>query len=197
MNEHTRDGERDDVSQRLDKLDDAIDQDDEIEDDEIEDDEIEDDDELDDEDSGSDEGVDDEIEEDDDLDEDEEAPDELLKPIVIKGGSVPEDETIGTLRFVANPEFPYPLNIPKPPRFWMEEQTGDLSDAVETYMRGDPLRQAQLTAIKTYLKQFIERAPLTGDANVGVLLRKLERVRTTRELENFADEAAEFGAEVF
>lgn len=195
MTEHTRDDERDDVNQRLDDLDDAIDQDDEL-DDEIEDDEIEDDDELDDEDSGSDEEVDD-VETDDELDEDEEAPDELLKPIVIKGGSVPEDETIGTLHFVANPEFPYPLNIAKPPRFWMEEQTGELSEAVETYMRGDPLRQAHLTAIKTYLKQFIERAPLTGDANVGVLLRKLDRVRTTRELENFADEAAEFGAEVF
>ena len=188
MTDNTRDDERDDDGNQdelLSEFDEEIDQDDEL-DDEIEANEIEDDDKLD-EDSESDEEV----------DEDEEAPDELLKPIVTKGGSVPEDETIGTLRFVANPEFPYPLNIPKPPRFWMEEQTGDLSDAVETYMRGDPLRQAQLTAIKTYLKQFIERAPLTGDANVGVLLRKLERVRTTRELENFADEAAEFGAEVF
>ena len=179
-----------------DELNHAIDQDDEL-DDEIEEDEIEEDDGLDDEDSESDEEVDDDVEADDQLEEDDEALDEPLQPIVIKGGSVPEDETIGTLHFVANPEFPYPLNIPKPPRFWMEEQTGELSDAVETYMRGDPLRQAQLTAIKTYLKQFIERAPLTGDANVGVLLRKLERVRTTRELENFADEAAEYGAEVF
>ncbi len=189
MTDNTRDHKRDDDGNQdelLSEFDEEIDQDDER-DDEIAEHEIEEDDELDDEDSES----------DDELDQDEEALDEPLKPIVIKGGSVPEDETIGTLHFVANPEFPYPLNIPKPPRFWMEEQTGELSDAVETYMRGDPLRQAQLTAIKTYLKQFIERAPLTGDANVGVLLRKLERVRTTRELENFADEAAEFGAEVF
>ena len=79
----------------------------------------------------------------------------------------------------------------------MEEQTGVLNDAVETYMRGDVLKPPQMTAIKTYLKQFLERAPLTGDANVAQLLRKLDKVRSTRDLENFADEAAEYGAEAF
>jgi hypothetical protein len=112
-------------------------------------------------------------------------------------GIVPEPEDIGGLRFVANPEYPYPFNVAKPPRFWMEEQTGVLEDAVDTYLNGERLSPAQLGALKTYLKQFVERAPLAGEANVPRLLQKLDRVRTTREIEDFADELAEYGAEVF
>jgi hypothetical protein len=149
-----------------------------------------DDDKLDDEAEIVDEEMDEELDDAIDADEDDALP-------VIGGGNVPDDETIGGLHFVANPEFPYPLDIPKPPRFWMEEQTGVLNDAVETYMRGDALKPPQLAAIKTYITQYLERAPLTGDAHVGVLLRKLERVRSTRDLENYADEIAEYGAEVF
>ncbi len=172
MTDHTPDDELDDVNEENEVLDEDYDEEIELDD----------------------EGYDDDDEGDD---EDDEGSEPALKPVIIKGGTVPEDETIGSLHFVANPEFPYPLNIPKPPRFWMEEQTGVLNDAVESYMRGDALKPPQMAAIKTYLTQFLERAPLTGDANVGVLLRKLERVRSSRDLENFADEAAEFGAEVF
>ena len=109
----------------------------------------------------------------------------------------PEAETIDGLVFVANPNYPYPFKIARPPRFWMEEQTGVLADAVETYIAGERLSTAQLGAIKVYLRQFIRRAPLTGEAKVHVLLQKLDRLRTARELEDFADELAEYGAEVF
>ena len=112
-------------------------------------------------------------------------------------GVVPEPETIDGLVFVANPDYPYPFKVAKPPRFWMEEQTGVLEDAVETYLEGERLSPSQLAAIKVYLKQFVERAPLAGDANVPQLLRKLDRLRTTREVENFAEELAEYGGEVF
>ncbi len=112
-------------------------------------------------------------------------------------GIVPEPETIGALHFVANPEYPYPFKLAKPPRFWMEEQTGVLEDAVETYIAGGPLKPAQLAAIKIYLKQFVERAPLVGEAKVNLLSQKVDRLKTTRDIENFADEVAEFGAEVF
>jgi|GEM_PF-336054 len=112
-------------------------------------------------------------------------------------GIVPEPETIGTLHFVANPEYPYPFKLAKPPRFWMEEQTGVLEDAVETYIAGNSLKPAQLAAIKIYLKQFVERAPLVGEAKVNLLTQKVDRLKTTRDIENFADEVAEFGAEVF
>ena len=109
----------------------------------------------------------------------------------------PEPENIDGLVFVANPDYPYPFKVAKPPRFWMEEQTGVLEDAVEAYMEGDRLTTDQLRAIKIYLKQFIERAPLAGDAKVHLLVQRLDRLRTTREIEDFADELAEFGAEVF
>ena len=89
------------------------------------------------------------------------------------------------------------LQIAKPPRFWMEEQTGVLSEAVETYLEGERLSPSQLAAIKVYLKQFVERAPLAGDAKVHLLLQHIDRLRTTRDIENFADEVAEYGAEVF
>ena len=112
-------------------------------------------------------------------------------------GGVAETEEIGGLVFVSNPEYPYPFKVAQPPRFWMEEQTGVLADAVETYIAGERLSTAQLGAIKVYLRQFIRRAPLTGEAKVHLLLQKLDRLRTTRELEDFADELAEYGAEVF
>ncbi len=112
-------------------------------------------------------------------------------------GGVAETEDIGDLVFVSNPEYPYPFKVAQPPRFWMEEQTGVLADAVETYIAGERLSTAQLEAIKVYLRQFIRRAPLTGDAKVHLLLQKLDRLRTTREIEDFADELAEYGAEVF
>ncbi len=121
------------------------------------------------------------------------APSRARKP----AGIVPEPETIGALHFVANPEYPYPFKLAKPPRFWMEEQTGVLEDAVETYIAGSPLKPAQLAAIKLYLKQFVERAPLVGEAKVNLLTQKVDRLKTTRDIENFADEVAEFGAEVF
>ena len=122
---------------------------------------------------------------------------EAKAPHVPPPGIVPEPETIGGLVFVANPDYPYPFKVAKPPRFWMEEKTGVLEEAVEAYIDGERLTAAQLTTIRTYLKQFIERAPLTGDAKVHLLLQKIERIRTSKDVEDFADEAAEYGAEFF
>jgi hypothetical protein len=111
--------------------------------------------------------------------------------------ALPEPETIDGLVFVANPDYPYPFKVARPPRFWMEEQTGVLEDAVQAYMEGERLKPNQLRAIKSYLKQFVERAPLAGDAKVHLLLQRIERTKTTRDVEAFADELAEYGAEVF
>lgn len=111
--------------------------------------------------------------------------------------AMPDTETIDGLVFVDNPNYPYPFKVPNPPRFWMEEQTSVLEDAVETYMEGERLKPDQLKAIKIYLKQFVERAPLAGDAKVNLLLQKIDRLKTTKAIEDFADELAEYGAEVF
>lgn len=134
----------------------------------------------------------------DDIDDGDETDVEDTAPLPAPAtGGVAETEEIGGLIFVSNPEYPYPFKVEQPPRFWMEEQTGVLADAVETYIGGDRLSTVQLNAIKVYLRQFVRRAPLTGDAKVHLLLQKLDRLRTVREIEDFADELAEFGAEVF
>ena len=109
----------------------------------------------------------------------------------------PNAERMGALVFVPNPDYPYPFQVPVPPRFWMEEQTGALSDAVDAYMNGEKLSAEHLELIKLYLTQYIERAVLAGDANRKLLLGKVAKLRATDEIEEFADELAEFGAEVF
>ena len=135
--------------------------------------------------------LEDEHDDDEELDDDEAEADDVPLPPPAAGG-VAETEEIDGLVFVSNPEYPYPFKVAQPPRFWMEEQTGVLEDAVETYIAGDRLSTAQLNAIKVYLRQFIRRAPLTGDAKVHLLLQKLDRLRTTREIEDFAEELAEY-----
>jgi hypothetical protein len=106
-------------------------------------------------------------------------------------------EQLGPLLFVPNPNYPYFFKVAKPPRFWMEETTGALADAVETYMSGEPLAAEQLDMIKLYLRQYVERAVLASDANRKLLLSRVEKLKSTVDLETFADELSEYGAEVF
>ncbi len=106
-------------------------------------------------------------------------------------------EMIGKLVFVANADYPYPFKVAKPPRFWMEEQTGLLSAAVEAYLDGQRLKPDQLAVIKVYLKQYVERAVLAGAAKVPLLVSKIDKLKSNGDLERFADEVAELGAEVF
>lgn len=106
-----------------------------------------------------------------------------------------QPEEIGPLRFVPNPNYPYPFAVEKPPRFWMEEETGLLAAAVETYLQGEPLGSAQFDLVRLYLRQYLERAVLASDANRVKLLARIDRLRTTADLERFADELAEWGVE--
>ena len=106
-------------------------------------------------------------------------------------------EQIGELCYRPNPDFPYPLPIERPPHFWMTEETGKLADAVETYLNGDPLSPSDLDVIRQYLRQYVERAILTGDAKRHELLAEIGTLRSAREIEQYADELAEYGAEPF
>ena len=108
-----------------------------------------------------------------------------------------DGEQIGPLHFVPNPNYPYPFKVMPPPRFWMEETTGALADAVETYMNGERLSPEQLDLIKLYLRQYLERAVLASDANRKLLLSRVNKLSTTADVEAFADEVSEYGAEVF
>ncbi len=108
-----------------------------------------------------------------------------------------EPEQIGPLIFVPNAEYPYPFDVEQPPRFWMEETTGVLSQAVDAYMNGERLTPEQINVIKIYLRQFIERAKLSGAANKRLLLSKIDKLTKVGEIERFADEVSEYGGEVF
>ena len=109
----------------------------------------------------------------------------------------PEPEPIGSLLFLPNPDYPYPFDVPAPPYFWMEEQTGALAPVVAAYMNGDPLDREQIVLIRQYLRQYLERAVLTGDANRRLLLARVEKLRSAREVERLAEELAEWGIEPF
>ncbi|MBV9788253.1 MAG: hypothetical protein JOZ51_08775 [Chloroflexi bacterium] len=112
--------------------------------------------------------------------------------------ALPADaEQIGSLVFVPNPEYPYPFKVATPPRFWMEETTGALNEAVDAYMNGEKISAEQLNVIKLYLRQYMERAMLSNDANKKLLLSKIDKLKTTADVERYADEISEYGAEVF
>jgi hypothetical protein len=108
-----------------------------------------------------------------------------------------ESEQIGDLIYQPNPDYPYPFPVESAPHYWMTEQTGRLAEAVETYLNGDPLTSEALDLIKQYLRQYLERAIMTGDAKRNVLVGKLATLRTNRDIERFADDLAEIGVEPF
>jgi hypothetical protein len=108
-----------------------------------------------------------------------------------------EAEQIGPLRFVPNADYPYPFSVAVPPRFWMEEQTGLLAAAVEIYLRSEPLSREQVDLLRLYLRQYLERAIMASDANRGKLLSRIDKLRSTSNIEAFVDELAEWGVEPF
>ena len=108
-----------------------------------------------------------------------------------------EPEHIGDLIYVPNPDYPYPFPVASPPHYWMTEQTGRLADAVEAYINGDALAPAELALIKAYLRQYLERAVMTGEAKRERLLEQAAALRDGRAIERFADELAEIGVEPF
>ncbi|NJO81474.1 MAG: hypothetical protein HC828_01070 [Blastochloris sp.] len=108
-----------------------------------------------------------------------------------------EAEQIGDLVYVPNPEYPYPFPVEPPPHFWMTEQSGRLEESVDAYFNGERLQEEHLNIIKQYLRQYIERAVLPGDAQRHKLLTRVEKLRNTRDIERFADELSEVGVEPF
>lgn len=108
-----------------------------------------------------------------------------------------EPEQIGPLTFVPNPDYPYPFDVQKPPRFWMEEQSGTLAEAVERYMQGEVLSVDHRDLIKLYLRQYLERAVLGTNARRERLLARVDTLRSRQDIERFADDLSEIGVEPF
>jgi hypothetical protein len=108
-----------------------------------------------------------------------------------------ESEQIGDLIYVPNPDYPYPFEVERPPHFWMTEQSGQIEAAVDAYLNGDPLTPAAIDVIKQYMRQYIERALMSGAANRGALLRQIPTLHSTHDIERFAEAVAEYGVELF
>ncbi|KPV53355.1 hypothetical protein SE17_10120 [Kouleothrix aurantiaca] len=108
-----------------------------------------------------------------------------------------EPEQIGELIYAFNPDYPYPFPVAQPPHYWMSEQSGKLAEAVEQYFNGEALTPAALEFIRQYLQQYIERAVMTGEAKRNILLSRTMALRTTRDIERFADDLSEIGVEPF
>jgi hypothetical protein len=108
-----------------------------------------------------------------------------------------EPEQIGELTYVPNPNYPYPFEVERPPHFWMTEQSGRLEAAVEAYLDGEALTPVALDLIKQYLRQYLERALMAGNANRGALLRRVEALRGSGDIERLAEELSEYGVEPF
>jgi len=110
---------------------------------------------------------------------------------------VPEREQIGILEFVRDPLYPYPFKVAVAPHFWMTEQTGVLAAAMEAYYHGEMPTPTHREALKTYLRQFVERAILLPGTKREPLLTEIGTLRSQREFERFADELAAIGIEAF
>ena len=106
-------------------------------------------------------------------------------------------EQIGELRYRLNSEYPYPFEVEQAPHFWMTEESGVLAEAIEVYFSGERLQARELELIKQYLRQYVERAMLTGDAKRDRLLQSLAKLGTTRDIQRFADDIADYGLEPF
>jgi len=108
-----------------------------------------------------------------------------------------EPETIGPLTFVENADYPYPFAVAKPPRFWMEETGGALAVAVEVFMRSEDLDAGQMELLRVYLRQYIERAVITDEADRRRLLGRIDKLRGVRDMERLAEDLSEVGVEPF
>jgi hypothetical protein len=108
-----------------------------------------------------------------------------------------EPEQIGPLLFGENADYPYPFAVERPPRFWMEEITGKLREAVEVYMRSEPLDEEQLDVIKIYLRQYLERAVIAEDTDRWRFLERVAKLRRVGDIERLADSLSEAGVEPF
>ena len=119
------------------------------------------------------------------------------KVAVMTNDAAPEREQIGTLEFIRDPLYPYPFKVAVAPHYWMTEQTGVLADAMEAYYHGEMPTPTHREALKTYLRQFVERAILLPGTKREPLLADIGTLRTQREFERFADELAAIGIEAF
>lgn len=74
------------------------------------------------------------------------------------------------------------------PGFWMDETSGVLRPAVEAYLRGEPLSDEQIAALRAYLRQWIA-APWIGPG-IESLRAKVDRLQSREAIDNWLDDAS-------
>lgn len=74
------------------------------------------------------------------------------------------------------------------PGYWMNETIGVLRPAVEAYLRGEPMTDAQLGAMRAYLRQWMAAPAWRGQA-IGPLRRRIDGIGSRAELETWFDDA--------
>ena len=76
------------------------------------------------------------------------------------------------------------------PGYWMNETSGVLKPAVEAYLSGDPLDQAQIAALRAYMRQWI-MAPVWRGKEVVDLRRRVDGLSSRQTIERWLDDALE------
>jgi hypothetical protein len=87
------------------------------------------------------------------------------------------------------------------PGYWMYETSGALRPAVEAYLRGGPLYQAHVAALRAYLRQWIgspawDRNPHAGDDErrwLSEMRIRVETLTTRAAIARWIDDATDGG----
>jgi len=76
------------------------------------------------------------------------------------------------------------------PGYWMNETSGVLRPAVEAYLRGDPLDDGQIAALRAYFRQWIA-GPWAADPGLDKLRESVDGLTSRRAIVRWLDLAME------
>lgn len=75
------------------------------------------------------------------------------------------------------------------PGYWMNEISGVLRPAVEAYLRGQPMTDRQIIAMRVYLRQWMAADAWRGRPMIDVLRTKVEEITTRRDISDWLEMA--------
>lgn len=78
------------------------------------------------------------------------------------------------------------------PGYWMYETSGVLRPAVEAYLTGQPMSEAQIAAMRAYLRQWIA-APTWRGPYIAALRGSVDGLSTVWGIRRWLDLAEEIG----
>jgi hypothetical protein len=78
------------------------------------------------------------------------------------------------------------------PGYWVNETSGQLKPAIEAYLFGKSMTEAQIAAMRAYLRQWIE-APLWQGAEVHELRRRIDNLVSYQAIGDWLRDADAIG----